>query len=285
MKRKGMIRILTVILLLTVSVCLMVYPFISNHVFERWADSLAIAADRSIDRMTDHEKQAAIEAAVEYNRNIAEGNVELTDPFLTKKRDDHKTGYNSLLSVTEDGVMGYIEIPAIDVSLPIYHGVSEKVLQRGVGHLEGTSLPVGGESTHTVLTGHTGLSRAKLFTDLKELKAEDLFMINIMGEELVYQIKQTEVVLPEEVDALYVEEGRDLCTLVTCTPYGVNSHRLFVHGERIACREESGNPDVYHGGGSEWMSEYRRALKISMACLGVCLILWGCLRVAGNNES
>lgn len=279
MKREGVVRSLTVLLLLTASVCLTAYPFLSNYVFEHRADSLAREAERSVGRMTDSERQAAIEAAVEYNRNIAEGNVELGDPFLPENQGDHREAYHSLLSVSKDGMMGYLEIPSIGVSLPIYHGVSEKVLQKGVGHLEGTSLPVGGESTHAVLTGHTGLSHAKLFTDLEELEEEELFRIKVMGEELVYQVKRIEVVRPEDVDALYVETGRDLCTLVTCTPYGVNSHRLFVHGERIACRETRSSPAVRHDGESQWMAEYRRALKISLACLVVCLTIWRRLRL------
>lgn len=135
--------------------------------------------------------------------------------------------------------MGYIEIPSIDVSLPIYHGTDEGVLAVGVGHLEWTSLPVGGESTHCVLSGHRGLPSARLFTDLDQLKEGDYFMLNILDETLTYEVDQIRIVEPEEVEELTIIEGRDLCTLVTCTPYGVNSHRLLVRGHRVDNLEEA----------------------------------------------
>ena len=135
--------------------------------------------------------------------------------------------------------MGYIEIPSINVSLPIYHGTDEGVLAVGVGHLEWTSLPVGGESTHCVLSGHRGLPSARLFTDLDQLKEGDYFMLNILDETLTYEVDQIRIVEPEEVEELTIIEGRDLCTLVTCTPYGVNSHRLLVRGHRVDNLEEA----------------------------------------------
>ena len=133
----------------------------------------------------------------------------------------------------DSGVMGYLEIEKIKLKLPIYHGVSEEALEDGVGHLEGTSLPVGGETTHAVLFGHRGLPSAKLFTDLDQLEAGDTFQITVLDRVLVYEVTQTEVVLPEELNDLAVEPGKDQVTLVTCTPYGVNSHRLLIHGERV----------------------------------------------------
>ncbi len=141
--------------------------------------------------------------------------------------------YEELLLAEDSGVMGYLEIEKIKLKLPIYHGVSEEALEDGVGHLEGTSLPVGGETTHAVLFGHRGLPSAKLFTDLDQLEAGDTFQITVMDRVLVYEVTQTEVVLPEELNDLAVEPGKDQVTLVTCTPYGVNSHRLLIHGERV----------------------------------------------------
>ena len=149
--------------------------------------------------------------------------------------------------MTDDGVMGFIKIPCIDVSLPIYHGTSEAVLEIGAGHLQGTSLPIGGESTHSVITGHTGLSSAKLFTDLTELEEGDMFFLNVMGEKLAYKIDQITKVLPEEISNLKIENGKDYCTLVTCTPYGVNTHRLLVRGERtdyVEATEDQSNFEV-----------------------------------------
>ena len=266
--------IVFVILLLALSICLLVYPFISNFIFEHRADSLIESVDESTGAINDNVKTSYLQDAEEYNRFIAEGNVVLTDPFIAEKLSSQAQNYETLLPVLDNGVMGYIDIPSIDVSLPIYHGVSEEVLRKGVGHLEGTSLPIGGDSTHSVLTGHTGLSSARLLTDLEELKVGDIFIINILGDKLAYQVYDTEVVVPSDVSSLYVEDGKDLCTLVTCTPYGVNSHRLFVHGERVDYQESYDSIDNYHSNESEWMSEYIRALIISAICFILCIVIW-----------
>ncbi|MCM1544992.1 MAG: class C sortase [Ruminococcus sp.] len=141
--------------------------------------------------------------------------------------------YESMLNVGGNGIMGYVEIPTIDVSLPIYHGTAESVLQIAVGHLEWTSLPVGGEGTHCVISGHRGLPSAKLFTNLDKLGNGDLFMLTVLNETLTYEVNQILIVKPDEVEELEIEKGKDYCTLVTCTPYGINTHRLLVRGHRI----------------------------------------------------
>lgn len=146
--------------------------------------------------------------------------------------EDESEWYRSLLNVTSDGIMAYIKIPKIDINLPIYHSVDSAVLQVAIGHLEGSSLPVGGEGVHTVLSGHRGLTSAKLFTHLDELEIGDAFSITVLGETLNYTIDNIDTVLPEEMDGLAIEEDKDYCTLVTCTPYGVNTHRLLVRGVR-----------------------------------------------------
>ena len=153
--------------------------------------------------------------------------------------DEEREDYNSQLDIDGSGVMGYIEIPTIKVSLPIYHGTSDDVLQVAVGHLEWSSLPVGGESTHCVLSGHRGLPSAKLFTNLDQLTEGDLFVIRTLDEVLTYEVDRILIVLPSELQALAAEEGKDLCTLVTCTPYGVNSHRMLVRGHRVDNQSEA----------------------------------------------
>lgn len=153
--------------------------------------------------------------------------------------EEEKEGYEATLNVSGSGVMAYIEIPKINCSLPIYHGTNEGVLQTSIGHIEGSSLPVGGENTHCVLSGHRGLPSARLFTDLDQLVVGDTFLIHTLDETLTYEVDQILIVLPHEVSALAIEEGKDLCTLVTCTPYGVNSHRLLVRGHRIDTEEEA----------------------------------------------
>ena len=155
--------------------------------------------------------------------------------FLTEEQ---QAQYESLLDISGTGIMGYIEIPSINVSLPIYHGTSDSVLQIAVGHLDWTSLPVGGESTHCVLSGHRGLPSAKLFTNLDQIVEGDTFIIRVLDEVLTYEVDRILIVEPEDVTALQIESGKDLCTLVTCTPYGINSHRLLVRGHRVETEQE-----------------------------------------------
>ena len=158
--------------------------------------------------------------------------------------EEEQEEYESLLNVSDSGVIGYIEIPSIDCYLPIYHGTNESALQRGVGHIEGTSLPVGGESTHSVLSSHRGLPSARLFTDLDQLKEGDLFILHILDETLTYEVDQIRIVEPNNLSDLEIVEGEDYCTLVTCTPYGVNSHRLLVRGHRVENVEDAADVRV-----------------------------------------
>lgn len=275
-----------VFLLFGIAIALTMYPFISNWLFENKTDSVADAVEQAAQEMDDSEQQAALQAAREYNQVLANGHVTLTDPFEEDVTDEDLAEYESLLNLMDDGVMGTVEIPVIDVSLPIYHGTSESVLQKGVGHLHGTSLPVGGESTHTVLTGHTGLSKAKLFTDLTEVEEGDIFFLHVMGENLAYEVDQIKVVLPSELDDLKIVPGEDYCTLVTCTPYGVNSHRLLVRGVRTDYQEAVENPETFEDKEveSKWMEEYKKALLISVGCFIGCLVVLGIVRHFRNRS-
>lgn len=273
MNKRGIVKGLMVFLLFGIAIALTMYPFVSNWLFDHKTDSVADAVEQAAQELDDSEQQAALVAAREYNQTLASGHVTLTDPFIEEQNEADSDEYESLLNLTGDGVMGTVEIPSIDVSLPIYHGTSEAVLEKGAGHLQGTSLPVGGESTHTVITGHTGLSKAKLFTDLTELEEGDIFFLHVMGEDLAYEVDQIKVVLPSELDDLKIVPGEDYCTLVTCTPYGVNSHRLLVRGTRTDYQEAVDNPDTFETKKveSKWMEEYKKALIISFACFGVCI--------------
>jgi len=162
----------------------------------------------------------------------------LTDPFEANADQTSSGAYHSILNIRGDGMMGYIRIPAISVKLPIYHGTGEDILEKGVGHLEQTSFPIGGESTHTVLSAHTGSPAAELFTNLDKLEKGDLFYLEVLGETLAYRVDQIKVVEPTDIDSLMIESSKDYATLVTCTPYGINSHRLLVRGERTEYIEE-----------------------------------------------
>lgn len=181
--------------------------------------------------MDDEAAQRELEKAEEYNDDLTESVELLNDPFMQSDSLDN-TDYDDLLNATAEGVMAYLEIPAIDVLLPIYHGVDNGELSKGIGHLPETSLPVGGESTHSVLAGHSGMSNARLLTDLPKLKEGDVFYIHVYGRTLTYTVDQIKTVLPTDTSDLTITPGEDYVTLVTCTPYGVNTHRLLVRGTR-----------------------------------------------------
>lgn len=225
MKKHFSTVILIVILLAGLS--LLLYPTVSDY-WNKFHQSQAIAdyaeAVANLDR-EDYERLWA--EAKAYNETLwSKGN-------RYSLSEEEYQEYESLLNVSGNGIMGYIEIESIGCYLPIYHGVEESVLQIAVGHIEGTSLPVGGPGTHCVLSGHRGLPSARLFTDLDQLREGDIFVIRVLDETLTYEIDQIHIVLPEEVSDLDLVEERDYCTLVTCTPYGINSHRMLVRGHRI----------------------------------------------------
>jgi sortase A len=184
--------------------------------------------EKDVSNLSEVEIEKLLEDAKEYNRSLEGRGVSRFEP--TEQEDEV---YNKLLNVSGIGVMGYIEIPSIQVKLSIYHGVDESVLQTGVGHLEGSSLPVGGENTHTLISGHRGLPSAKLFTDMDKLEIGDEFYIHTIGQTVAYCVDQIRIVTPEDLSELEIKSGESLCTLITCTPYSVNSHRLLVRGHQI----------------------------------------------------
>lgn len=220
-------------LILLIGLSLMLYPSFADW-WNSFHQSRAIASYAEQVAVLDEDKYQEIwNAAWDYNESL------LTRPNDFLLSDDQKQTYSELLNLGGNDVMGYIEIPSIKVALPVYHGTSEGVLQVAVGHLEWTSLPVGGESSHCVVSGHRGLPSARLFTDLDKLVVGDLFLFRILDEILTYEVDQIRIVEPHELKDLVIVEGKDYCTLVTCTPYGINSHRLLVRGHRIANQEEA----------------------------------------------
>lgn len=224
---KKRVTTISLLLILLAGLSLLAYPLVSNWWNER-AHTKAIATYVEAVADTDSEAFAAMRREAEaYNETL------LHDPYRYMPDEEAEARYMSLLSLSDGGIMSYIDIPTINTVLPIYHGTDDAVLQVGVGHLTGSSLPVGGESTHCVLTGHRGLPSAKLFSDLNSLKEGDLFFLRTLDELITYKVDQLMIVLPHEIDPLEIIRGEDHCTLVTCTPYGVNSHRLLVRGTRI----------------------------------------------------
>ncbi len=231
MKKYGTTILLIVIFAL--GMCLLLYPTVSNWWNEHHQSRAIASYSESIESLDKSKIDEFTVQANEFNRLIkSKGGL----PHLS---DEEMQIYESTLDITDTGIMAYIEIPVINVSLPVYHGVSDSVLQVAVGHLEWTSLPIGGESTHCVLSGHRGLPSAKLFTNLDKLGVGDIFMLHILDATITYQVEQVLIVEPKDISTLKIEEGKDLCTLVTCTPYGINSHRLLVRGTRIDNIEEA----------------------------------------------
>ena len=234
MKKKDFSTI-ALIVVFFVGVSVLLYPTVSDY-WNSLHQSQAIAtyAD-SVENMDEQDYEKLWDAAVSYNQKLFQSGHGLG------LKDEEKEEYNELLDVSGTGIMSYIEIPKIKCSLPVYHGTDEGVLQIAVGHIEGSSLPVGGLNTHCVLSGHRGLPSAKLFSNLDKLEEGDLFMIRTLDQTLTYEVDQIRIVLPEEIDDLKIVEGEDLCTLVTCTPYGINTHRLLVRGHRVANQEDAEN--------------------------------------------
>ena len=232
-KKKGKFISILLVLLLLVGLSLLLYPFVSNY-WNSLHQTRAIAAyAEAVAKLDKDQYTEILSAAQAYNASLlGRDNTQPLDG-------DRKEEYERLLDVSGLGIMGYIEIPCIDCSLPIYHGADESVLQVAVGHMEWSSLPVGGESTHCVLSGHRGLPSAKLFTNLDKLQPGDTFILRVLDETLTYEVDQILIVEPQETGSLRIEEGKDYCTLVTCTPYGINTHRLLVRGHRVDNIEEA----------------------------------------------
>ena len=269
-------RFLLLCIVLAVGVGLMAYPFIANYIFENRQDSIVETYENTTSAVDRAKTEALIADAEKYNEAIASGHIQLHDPFSETAVGYEKGDYYKLLSVDDSNIIGTIEIPSISVSLPVYHGTAVETLEKGIGHLEGTSLPIGGASTHCVLTGHTGLSSAKLFTDISELVEGDLFILKVLDDKLAYKVDQIKVVEPTELDDLKIVPGEDLCTLVTCTPYGVNTHRLLVRGTRIPYVDEDVQKAESIGGthgNSQWMRQYKRSLAISCSLILVMLVV------------
>lgn len=230
MKRK--LSTILLILVFFAGLSLLLYPSLSDYWNSFHASQAVATYSEEVRNLNADKYDRLIREAREYNAALP-GRYKA---FFLSESD--RSTYNALLDVNGTGVMGYIEIPTIQISLPIYHGTEDEVLQIAVGHLDWSSLPVGGEGTHCVLSGHRGLPSAKLFTNLDKLVAGDKFVIRVLDEVMTYEVDQILIVEPNDLSALAIEKGKDLCTLVTCTPYGVNSHRLLVRGHRVENESE-----------------------------------------------
>ena len=234
--KKEVITICVAVVAFIIALGITLYPMISTWYNERHQAEVHIHYQEKVEQVDNTKLIEAKELAVAYNQTILPG-AQDEDSFSNEALLNAIEDYAGLLNLAGDGIMGYVEIPKIGVSLPIYHGTNNSTLERGVGHLLGSSLPVGGESTHSVLTAHSGMASQKLFSDLDRMKIGDVFYLDVLGERLAYQVDQIKTVLPYDTTYLQTEIGSDLCTLVTCTPFGVNTHRLLVRGTRIPYEE------------------------------------------------
>lgn len=233
MKRKNSLSKIILILMLLIGLSLLLYPSVSDY-WNSFTQSQAIINYAEQVAHLDTEQYDHIwQDAFAYNASL----VGRRNDYLLS--DEQRSEYNRLLNVAGNGIMGYIEIPSIGVELPVYHGTADSALAVAIGHLEWTSLPVGGADSHCVVSGHRGLPSAKLFTDLDQLALGDYFLLRILDETLTYEVDQIRIVEPTQTDDLLIQEGKDLCSLVTCTPYGINSHRLIVRGHRIENLEQA----------------------------------------------
>lgn len=233
MSRKWLLRIIFL-----AGFLLLLYPLISNMVHQRQQSDAVASYDSAVSNRSEEEIQEILNQVTEYNNMLFQSNGAIIDNMDTSILSNES--YNSLLNQA-NGIMGSIEIPKIDVDLPVYHGTEDDVLSVGVGHIQGTSLPVGGENTHCVLSGHRGLPGSSLFTRLDEMKEGDLFFLSVMGETLAYKVYNIQVVDPDNTEVLEITAGKDDVSLVTCTPYGLNTHRLVVTGERVPYEESEYN--------------------------------------------
>lgn len=269
-KRKNTIIIICFILVILLGAGAAAYPLIASINNEHTQSLVQTEYEEKLQQLDTSEIDAALAAAREYNKTISTVQIEDIDKIKADL-----PPYEDLLNLANNGIMGYIMIPAINIDLPIYHGTTGAAMEKGAGHMEGTSLPVGGVGTHAVISAHSGMASAKLFTDLDKLKLGDMFFITVCNQKLAYEVDNIAVVEPTDIDLIRIDTQQDYVTLLTCTPYGVNTHRLLVRGHRVEMAEEAiaeveekAKPE-----GSTWIEKYEQGILIGIAIfLGLLLI-------------
>lgn len=282
MKRKTTILTASILVFLT-ALGITLYPIISNYVNQKYASKIYTEYEEMIQNVDDTSLKDAHRLAEQYNNALAP-----VSAYEQESLSEASQNYDTLLNMGGNGIMGYVEIPSIQVNLPIYHGTDSETLERGIGHLLGSSLPIGGASTHSVLSGHSGLAGQKMFTDLLQVKEGDVFYLHVLGETLAYQVVSLNTVLPYDTSLLGITPGADLCTLITCTPLAVNTHRLLVTGERIPYESaqeiqaemQQETTEVE----SAWEQEYLHGLYIALAIVLLLMIICCAVAFFGRNK-
>lgn len=284
MKRRQ-ISIILAVLVFLLALGLLLYPIISTRINARYASEIQTTYEEVVAKTDNTELLKAQELAREYNRAITPGAAQ-ADAYSQEALLVASEDYFELLDLTGDGIMGYVSVPKIGINLPIYHGTGNDSLDRGIGHLLGSSLPVGGSSTHSILTAHSGMATQKMFSDLPQMEVGDIYYLKVLGETLAYQVDQIKTVLPHDTTYLGIEQGEDLCTLVTCTPFGVNTHRLLVRGERIPYEEaevivETTQEVVVE---STWEQHYMKGILIGICVVVVLIVVALIMWLVGRNR-
>lgn len=269
-KRKNTIIIICFIIVILLGAGAAAYPLIASINNEHTQSLVKTEYAEKLQQLDTSEIDAALAAAREYNKTISTVQIEDVD-----KIKESLPPYEDLLNLANNGIMGYIEIPAINIDLPIYHGTTGAAMEKGAGHMEGTSLPVGGVGTHAVISAHSGMASAKLFTDLDKLEIGDIFIITVCNQKLAYEVDNIAVVEPTDIDLIRIDTQQDYVTLLTCTPYGVNTHRLLVRGHRVEMAEEAiaEVEEKAEPAASTWIEKYEQGILIGVAIfLGLLLI-------------
>ena len=275
--KKKLLTIIIASFTFLMALLITLYPLISTWYNDRHQAQIHVQYKEELNQKDDSEIRNARKLAKAYNKAIAPG-AQNTDSFTQGALLLAAQNYDQLLNLAGNGIMGYVQIPSINVDLPIYHGTEDATLEAGIGHLLGSSLPVGGSSTHCVLTAHSGMASQKLFSDLPQLAVGDVFYLEVLGEKLAYQVDQVKTVLPHDTSFLGITDRQDYCTLVTCTPFGINTHRLLVRGTRIPYEEaeqivvDQTQKDPDHIV-SDWEQDYLKGLYIGLALLAVIALL------------
>ena len=277
--KRGHWQILLAAVLFLLALGLTLYPVVSNWYIGRHQSRIQTEYREVLEQTDSAEIESIRESAAAYNKTITPGAAEeaYSQASIRLATED----YVNQLNVSGSGIMGYVEIPKIGVDLPIYHGTGADSLDRGTGHLLGSSLPVGGESTHTIITGHSGMASQKMFTDLEQLREGDIFYLHVLDETLAYEVREIHTVLPHDTTYLGITTGEDYCTLVTCTPFGINTHRLLVRGTRIPYEEAevitAEKLQVEDTPASTWEQQYIKGILLGIATVAVILVfcIWG----------
>lgn len=282
MKRTTTILTASILVFLT-ALGITLYPIISNYINQKYASKIYTEYEEMIQNVDDTSLKDARRLAEQYNNALAP-----VSAYEQESLSEASQNYDTLLNMGGNGIMGYVEIPSIQVNLPIYHRTDSETLERGIGHLLGSSLPIGGASTHSVLSGHSGLAGQKMFTDLLQVKEGDVFYLHVLGETLAYQVVSLNTVLPYDTSLLGITPGADLCTLITCTPLAVNTHRLLVTGERIPYESaqeiqaemQQETTEVE----SAWEQDYLNGLYIALAIVLLLMIICCAVAFFGRNK-